>query len=407
MRRSMRSLKKWVAALPFAIFLCVLPAGAQKSPPEVAFCDLANNPKAFDGKTIRVRGTLSVYFEDFSLFSKDCTTEQVPWLAFGGDLPGIVTSTVNDNERQAGIDLNFKGVSYGIKKDENFRKLYALIAARRENEPEYSVTATLTGAFFAGEKTTADEFVGGYGHLNCCSLFTITEVADVVSDPPADLTLRGAVSGPDGNPVSGAIVWDDVEGGSPPERQFVTTDANGNFEFTNSGQLLRFEDPRYRPLALAVEPGGAPLHLRIEDAKQSDWIIRSCGETQQPNRRIGFSVLVTVTPGFQFRRFEGDESRHSYFVFRKERPDDPDLIISTRVNAKEDESELGGPGDSEQRWIKTEDGKVVGMDSRFQQGKFYRRALLFSNQDAVAYAVRSGRLAKRLDQILNSACIAK
>ena len=47
------------------------------------------NPRAFDGKPIRVRGTLNVHFEDFSLGLGNCDTRQGIWLAFGGDVPGI------------------------------------------------------------------------------------------------------------------------------------------------------------------------------------------------------------------------------------------------------------------------------------------------------------------------------
>jgi len=79
-------------------------------------CDLARNPKAFDGKLIRVRGTLNVHFEDFSLGIRNCDTEQGIWLAFGGDVPGIVTSMANDNVRKPGVDIKVNDVPYGIKK---------------------------------------------------------------------------------------------------------------------------------------------------------------------------------------------------------------------------------------------------------------------------------------------------
>jgi hypothetical protein len=54
----------------------------QENPVEVPGCDLARNPKAFDGKLIRVRGTLNVHFDDFSLGIRNCDTEQDIWLAF-------------------------------------------------------------------------------------------------------------------------------------------------------------------------------------------------------------------------------------------------------------------------------------------------------------------------------------
>lgn len=188
---------------------------AQENPTDVPGCDLTRNPKAFDGKLIRVRGTLNVHFEDFSLGIRNCDSQQGIWLAFGGDVPGIVASLVNDSARKPGEDIKVNGVSYGIEKDENFRKLYALIAARHGDEPDYRVTATLTGTFFAGEErklANGQKDFGGYGHLGCCSLLVIAKISDVESVPPANLNLRGVLLGVDGKPVEGFTVLDDVLG---------------------------------------------------------------------------------------------------------------------------------------------------------------------------------------------------
>jgi hypothetical protein len=222
---------------------------AQESPVEVRGCDLVRNPKAFDGKLIRVRGILNVQFEDFSLGTGSCDTTQSIWLAFGGDVPGIVASTVNDNFRTTGSDVKVNGVSYGIRKDDSFRRLYALIAARHGGKSDYSVTATLTGMFFAGEEkktATGAAYFAGYGHLGCCALLVITQVSDVESRPSANLNLSGVLIGVDGNPVEGFRVFNDVLGGSPPERQETVTNRQGEFVFSNSGQQIRFENPNYR-----------------------------------------------------------------------------------------------------------------------------------------------------------------
>jgi hypothetical protein len=79
---------------------------------------------------------LSVHFEDFSFNEgPGCDAQRPIWLAFGGDVAGIVASTANDSFRKAGVDFRFDGVSYGIKKDESFRRLYALIASRHPRLP--------------------------------------------------------------------------------------------------------------------------------------------------------------------------------------------------------------------------------------------------------------------------------
>jgi hypothetical protein len=384
----------------------------QKIPADVPLCDLAGHPKPFDGETIRVRGRLNVYFEDFTLAVGDCNTSQYIWLAFGGDVPGIVASTVNDIFRKPGVDLKVNGVSYAIKKDENFHRLYALIAAREGNKPAYRVTATLTGAFLAGEERKSPNgksFYSGYGHLGCCSLFIITQISDVESVPPANLNLHGTVSGPDGRPAEGFVVVDEILGGSPRERQRTITNKTGGFEFSDSGPLLRFEDPRYRPLALPVKPGGSPVDIRLEDAKRSDWTIPSCGQSGDSSGRIGFSALFVLPMGLESELLD-DEGWHCYFVYpRGGDPSEADLTISTWADEQTDEpTTFVDSNRSEQRWIKDSGGNVVGIDSRGRlKGGEHWRTARFLDHDSIGYSVKSGTRAGSYDMIIDSACISK
>ena len=407
--------KKLIPLLPFILlFLNARLARAQVTPQEVSFCDLVKDPGSFDGKTIRVRGTLSVHFEDFSLVSKDCKTQQEIWLVFGGDVPGLVPSTVNDNSRKPGADIKVNGVSYGVKKDENFRRLYALIAARRGGKPRYSVTATLTGAFFAGRENTSatgEHVYIGYGHLGCCSLFVITQVSDVESDPPANLNVRGTVLGPDGRPLKGFPVVDEIVGGSPPESQQTTTDGRGDFEFSDSGRLLRFEDPRYRPVAMAVEPGHAAVHVRLEDPRRTDWVIPSCEQVGGAAGRVGFSVLFALPSDLEFSPFN-DEGRRSYII--SPRGEDMTqaefwLSISTELDQPIDEpSDFSGW--AKQRWIKDSTGAIIGIDTwgGENHGGHWRTAI-FLGHDGAGYDLspRNRKRVSSLDRIIDSACIAK
>jgi hypothetical protein len=383
---------------------------AQTNPVEVSSCDLARNPKAFDGKLVRVRGTLLVYFEDFSLGTGGCDTDQGIWLAFGGDVPGIVASTVNDTSRKPGTDLEVNGATYSIKKDDNFRKLYALIVARHGNKPDYRVTATLTGMFFAGnENRTAKGTVyfSGYGHVWCCSLFVITEVADVKSVPLANLNLRGVLIGVDGKPMEGFTVFDDVIGGSPAQRQETVTNKRGEFAFSNSGQQLRFEDPNYRPLALAVKPGGAPLRVRLQDAKGSDWFIPACGEANTSNR-IGFSVLFVLPKTMESSPYS-DEGTRSIFIYpRGGDAPSAEAIISTNSEETTDETSSLDSERFEERWIKDSAGKVIGIDARGREKRdAHWRVATFLGHDTAGYSLKPGEQPNVLDQIIDSACIAK
>jgi len=400
--------------LQFVAFVGLLPVPqlvyAQENPMEVPGCDLARNPKASDGKLIRVRGTLNVHFEDFSLGIRNCDTEQGIWLAFGGDVPGIVTSMANDNVRRPGVDIKVNDVTYGIKKDENFSRLYALIAARHGDKPDYSVTATLTGMFFAGEESRAAKGTVaffGYGHLGCCALLVITQVSDVESFPPANLNLRGVLIGVGGKPMEGFTVFDDVLGGSPPERQKTVTNKQGEFAFSNSGQQLRFENPNYRPLALTVEPGGAPIRVTLQDAKHSDWVIPACEKATSSNR-IGFSVLFALPKTMESSPFNNDD-RQSVFIYpRGGEPTSAELIISSSSEEITDAADSLDSERFEERWVKDSAGNVVGMDARGRRKRdgYWRRAI-FLGHDTASYWLQPGRQPNALDQIIDSACIAK
>ena len=113
--------------LPLIVFVLApilstahLPGAQFLTPVDVAPCDLATHPKSLDGKSVRVRAELSVHFEDFSLRIPNCRASQGVWLAFGGDVAGIVPSSVNDSPRRPGSNIKVRGVSYGLKKDDNF-----------------------------------------------------------------------------------------------------------------------------------------------------------------------------------------------------------------------------------------------------------------------------------------------
>lgn len=393
-------------AIIFVLFVsvCAGTLRAQSAPTKVDVCDLAGHPKSFDAKIIEVRGSLNVFFEDFSLAHPGCAEEQQIWLAFGGDVPGVVPSTANDNWRTRGEDFRVNGVRYAIKKDDSFRRLYALIAARRGDKPEYRATATLTGKFLAGKESksgrTGNPYFSGYGHLGCCSLLIITEVSEVESTPPPKLTLSGVVLGPDGKFAQGVTVYDDVDGGEPQERQAAVTDQRGEFRFSNSGQRLRIEDSEYRPIEREVEPGGARAEIKLKNAKESDWIPRECavGDLQS---RIGFSVRFALPSAMTSSSF--NEDGQSFFVFKQGN----DMTEAEFFISHSSQKVSDSPRSPDTRWVKDEAGKVIGVDSRWVLHGYFGRNFAFPDFDDVGYSTKSAALRETYDRIIDSACIAK
>ena len=374
-------------------------AGIQNAPRTLSPCDLAKDRKSLDGNTVRVRGTLSVHFEDFSL-EADCRPGI--WLSFGGDVPGIVASMANDLVRTPGVNLRVNGVVLPIRKDANFRKLYALITPRHENKPDYRVTATLTGVFFAG----GDLPLPGYGHFGCCSLFVITQVEDVDSTPPANLNLLGIVSRPDGKPAQGITIISDVLGGFPPQSQEARTNDRGEFAFSNSGPLVRVENPGFRPVALPVTPGGTPIRITLENSQQSDWIVPAC-EQGKSVTRIGFGALFVLPPTMESEIVD-TRSWTSYLVFPSgsSGPEAVFFISKAGVHGV-DRRRIVDSSRSEHRWIKDSRGTVLGIDSRGQSvDGAHWRGTYFAGVD-VTYQLRLGQTPAVFDGIIDSACIAK
>ena len=378
---------------------------------DVPYCALAQNPASFDGKMIRVRGTLSVHFEDYSLFDNNCKTNQGIWIGFGGDVPEREASSINEDFRKRGLEIQVNEVPYKVKTDDNFRRLYALIWARHENSSSYSATATLVGFFAAGTKTTwanGETGFSGYGHLGCCSLFVIVEVSsDIVSVPSANLNLRGRVVAPNGKPLKGFHVFDDILAIPRSERQQTVTDDNGNFAFPISGQLLRLETSEYRPVALPVEPGGPAIRVRLENANHSDWIISSCGEKDTLGR-VGFSVRFALPPDMESSLMD-DDFLHAYFIFPQGGdPSYANLINSTSATELPEEESALDSSWSEQRWIKDSNGAIIGIDARGsrRQGGPWRSARFFEH-DLIGYGWLRGKPTRPLDSIIDSACIAR
>jgi hypothetical protein len=181
-------------ALAFVFISVGTSAFAQAT--DVTPCELAKNPSKYDHKLVRVSSKISLAFEDFSL-TADCDRAPGVWLIFGGDVSTPTSSTFNDVSRTPGTTLHIEKIPIPLRKDANFQLFYDRLTARRERNGDgtwcydcyfYSVSATLTGIFFAGD---AKSEMPGYGHIGCCRLLAIEKIERVSSErtklePPGD-----------------------------------------------------------------------------------------------------------------------------------------------------------------------------------------------------------------------------
>ena len=147
--------------------------------------------------------------------------------------------------------------------------------------------------------------------------------------------------------------------------------------------------------------------MRLEPAAQSDWIIRACQKAHH-GKRVGFSVLFALPKGMELAPLRNDD-RQSVFVFHHgESAPEADLIISRILDGTTQAVESLDSGWFEERWIKDAAGKVVGIDARarLKEGGYWRNAMFFA-RDIAAYTLAPGQSPKTLDEIIDSACVAK
>jgi hypothetical protein len=164
-----------------------------QEPINVTVCDLITAPEKYSGKVIRVSSRVNLAFEDFSLAQPGCEDANPGvWLIYGGDAPTPTASTVNDLSRKPGSVIKVNGIPIPLVHDAALKFFRQRLGALRDtpigNRPCYDcyfyrVTATLTGVFFAAKRD--GQMFEGYGHLGCCHLLAIEQVADVSAERTA------------------------------------------------------------------------------------------------------------------------------------------------------------------------------------------------------------------------------
>ncbi len=169
-------------------------AVATPAPREVSLCDLKHNPANYDGQWIIVRGRVSMEFEDFSLYDPNCHAPGLSgvWLTFGGDQDEITTYCCVNPTRKKGLDIEAGGYRVPLVRDEALHEFLRVLQTQRLRRPDgrqcdsdecyyyRPVTAKIAGLFLAG-KGSGRSF-SGYGHLGCCHLLVIRQVADVAAE---------------------------------------------------------------------------------------------------------------------------------------------------------------------------------------------------------------------------------
>jgi len=154
---------------------------------DVEICAVLQNPRSFDGQITRFRGGLDFEFEANLVNDKFLRSPLVSHL----HLVGLRQQSIADWEPNA---KRIRALATPILKDAEFEEFNARAQDRRTLRPDgqpcnnsrecgyYDVIATFTGRFYAGRMSPSGK-LGGFGHMGCCHLLVIGQVADVLAKP--------------------------------------------------------------------------------------------------------------------------------------------------------------------------------------------------------------------------------
>lgn len=151
---------------------------------EAGVCQILNDPDAFDGKKVRLRGRLEFEFEGFNVNDDICALAlfhtRIAW-TYGGEPLFIPQPEAK----------HILSLTSPVLKDAQFDEFGRRTHARRVRRPDgekchshrecgyYDVVATYTGRFFAGKMRPGHTVAGGFGHFGGCHLFVIEQVSEV------------------------------------------------------------------------------------------------------------------------------------------------------------------------------------------------------------------------------------
>ena len=147
-------------------------------------CELTSTPQQFNHKLVRVSGSISRGFEDFTLADQSCRSQNQPaalWLEYGGTVGSRTIYCCGVTPaRERSKTLVVDGITTSLIQDSVWRAFES--ATYRDDGPTTTARATIIGRFFAGRKIDSpdgSETWDGYGHFGMYSLIAIQQIVSV------------------------------------------------------------------------------------------------------------------------------------------------------------------------------------------------------------------------------------
>ncbi len=179
----------------------------------VSLCRLADNPGAFNRRSVEVAAFVSHGFEDSTIYEVGCGKRYGIWMEYGGTASTATMYCCGFTPKSTRpAILSVEGVQLPLVENDNFKTLNTLL----HKDYGRTVRATLRGTFFSGKqdpwRNGKTDVWGGYGHMGCCSLFVIQEVVSVLPQDVGGLDYASSIEQPDSDKEGcGSYKWHDGE----------------------------------------------------------------------------------------------------------------------------------------------------------------------------------------------------
>ncbi len=200
-------------------FSCCLHAQAV----DTTVCDILNNPQSFNGKIVRIKGTVAATFDQFVVKGADCgiNVNKNIWLSYPEGTKAKAGPAVQVHIQPA---RNFAGEVPAVqrtpveldKNSKDFKQFDSLLATPFRKGGmclgcnRYEVTATLVGRLDAVKdaKLTRDKAgkitgFGGFGHMNAYPARLVLQSVSDVASKEIDYSKTLAITKADTAPSTG------------------------------------------------------------------------------------------------------------------------------------------------------------------------------------------------------------
>ncbi len=195
-----------------ALLVCAFTCGLHAQTVDTTVCAVLKNPTAFNGKMVRIKGTVVSGFDQFVLNDDNCgLTVNGIWIAYpegtkakGGPLAMLELEPAHNF---TGTIAPEKRTPVVLNRDKEFKHFDSLLSEMHDPGQgicmgcrEYDVQATLVGRLDAVPSTTLDRNgskivgLGGFGNMNAYPARLVLESVSDVTSKKADYSKSQAAA---------------------------------------------------------------------------------------------------------------------------------------------------------------------------------------------------------------------